>query len=175
MPATRSHSNQLFRLIVLSDHRVWQVNRAPKRTKPALILTRLIKRQMSTRPRPWESGLLLNGLECRAALGSCKLRRGCGAMRPLSPPIAEIVFSLLPPVRPSFAHRSEDLWFVPSTTPGTKRARSDASAKAKRRKLNRWLEAQPREAGASVLTGLTSSGPVRLPDATTWQPKALQT
>jgi hypothetical protein len=56
-----------------------QVHRAPKRTKPALVLSRILKRQLAARPRPWQRGVMQNGLECRAALGSCKLRCACPA------------------------------------------------------------------------------------------------
>lgn len=167
-----------------------QVHRAPKRTRPALVLSRLLKRQVAVRPRPWQRGVLLNGLECRAALGSCKLRcatrqhppprrhprrSGCrGHTCPLAladPPAADTldVFLL------RFAHRSEDLWYAAPPAPGAKRAaRAESATEAKRQKLHVWLKAQPREPGSNALSGMSSSGPVRLPNASTWQPKPIE-
>ncbi len=119
-----------------------QVNRPPKRTKPALLLKRALKRVGGV--RDWDKALLLNGLECRAALGSCKLR---------------------------FAHRSEDLWWSPPAGGAAKRARMQGAAvAAKRRKLGAWLKAQPRESGANALSGLSSSGSAQLPNGSTWPP-----
>jgi len=117
------------------------VNRAPKRTKPAILLKRALKK---TERGEGSRSLLLNGLECRAALGSCKLR---------------------------FANMSEDLWYAPPTLKAAKRARVLRSADtSKRRKLAKWLKAQPREQGANALSGLSSSGPAPLPNASTWRP-----
>lgn len=73
---------------------------------------------------------------------------------------------------PRFAHRSEDVWYSAPPSSGTKRAaRTETATAAKRQKLHAWLKAQPREAGANALSGLQSAGPVRLPNADTWQPK----
>ena len=46
------------------------------------MLSRALRR---TRSRSWARGILLNGLECRAAMGTCKLR---------------------------FVNRSEDVWYA---------------------------------------------------------------
>ena len=39
-----------------------------------LTLPRPVAPQALAKPHPWDKAILLNGLECRAGVGSCKLR-----------------------------------------------------------------------------------------------------
>jgi len=118
-----------------------------KSSSAPLMLSRTARR---TRARAWSKSVLYNGLECRAAVGTCKLR---------------------------FVSRSEDLWFANTRRGDAKRkAAHDDTLKAKRQQLAKWVEGRaegrPRELQNNALHGLRSNGPAQLPNATTWQPQA---
>jgi hypothetical protein len=91
-----------------------------KATTSALLLQRTVRR---TRNRAWNKAVILNGLECRAALGSCKLR---------------------------FVTESEDLWYSNARRIGKPAAK--AAIEAKRERFSKWLEQQPRDASFNVLS-----------------------
>jgi len=91
-----------------------------KATTSALLLQRTVRR---TRSRAWNKAVILNGLECRAALGSCKLR---------------------------FVTQSEDLWYSNARRIGKPAAK--AAIDAKRERFSKWLEQQPRDTSYSVLS-----------------------
>ena len=106
----------------------------PKGRKGAVLLSRGARR---TRKRAWGKAVLLQGLESRAAVGSCKLR---------------------------FVSRSEDVWYANAAGGGRKRgAKRDALAAAKRQRLAGWLQKQPRDADANALAGLPPATPAPLP------------
>jgi hypothetical protein len=87
--------------------------------------------------RRWEKALLLNGLECRAALGGCKLR---------------------------FVSRSEDVWCSNVRRNSIKRAASAlANATVKRQRMASLLEAPPSDPSANALAGLGKPTAVPLP------------
>merc|ERR1719424_280357 len=91
-----------------------------KATTSALLLQRTVRR---TRNRAWNKAVILNGLECRAALGSCKLR---------------------------FVTESEDLWYSNARRIGKPAAK--VAIDAKRERFSKWLEQQPRDASFNVLS-----------------------
>jgi len=97
----------------------------------------LLKRTMAMRKRVWDKTVLRNGLECRAAVGSCKLR---------------------------FVTRSEDIWFANGLRTAAKRASSHpGGGTAKRRKLKALFVA--RDGGPNVLAGQPPPTPAPLPRA----------
>ena len=67
---------------------------------------------------------MLNGLESRAAMGSCKLR---------------------------FVTDSEDLWYSNARKGISKRASTKGAMDAKRERFSKWLEKQPRDSNYNVL------------------------
>jgi len=90
------------------------------------------------RKRMWDKAVLRNGLECRAAVGSCKLR---------------------------FVTRSEDIWFANGLRTAAKRASSHpGGGAAKRQRLSAML-AGTREGGPNALSGLPPPTPAPLPRA----------
>jgi len=91
-----------------------------KATTSPLLLQRTVRR---TRSRAWNKAVILNGLECRAALGSCKLR---------------------------FVTESEDLWYSNARRIGKPAAK--AAIEAKRERFSKWLEQQPRDPSYNVLS-----------------------
>ena len=86
----------------------------------ALLLQRTVRR---TRSRAWGKAVMLNGLECRAAMGSCKLR---------------------------FVIDSEDLWYS-NARKKSKRDAAEAAMPAKRQRFSKWLESKPRDPNFNVL------------------------
>ena len=91
-----------------------------KATTSPLLLQRTVRR---TRNRAWNKAVILNGLECRAALGSCKLR---------------------------FVTESEDLWYSNARRIGKPAAK--AAIEAMRERFSKWLEQQPRDPSYNVLS-----------------------
>lgn len=86
-----------------------------------------------------DKALLLNGLECRAQVGTCKLR---------------------------FVSRSEDVWY--SNMPRTAAKRAAAAARReshKRQRLQNFICARYSETGSNVLAGLGHPQPAPLPSA----------
>ena len=75
----------------------------------ALLLPRTVRR---TSKRAWSKAVLLNGLESRAAMGSCKLR---------------------------FVTASEDLWYS-NARRKSKREAAETAMTAKRQRFSKWLE-----------------------------------
>ena len=68
--------------------------------------------------------MLLNGLECRAAMGGCRLR---------------------------FVATSEDLWYA-NAVRKSKRAAAEAAVATKRQRFSKWLEQQPRDPNFNALS-----------------------
>ena len=87
----------------------------------ALLLQRTVRR---TRTRAWHKAVMLNGLESRAAMGSCKLR---------------------------LVTYSEDLWYSNARKGISKRASTKGAMDAKRERFSKWLEKQPRDSNYNVL------------------------
>ena len=99
----------------------------------------LLKRTMAMRKRSWDKAILRNGLECRAAIGTCKLR---------------------------FVTKSEDAWFANTPRSAAKRASAHpGGASAKRQRLSSLLDARRSDAGPNVLTGLPPATSAPLPRA----------
>jgi len=94
----------------------------PTAQRPSpLLLQRTARR---TRHRAWSKAVSLNGLECRAAMGSCKMR---------------------------FVTDSEDLWFS-NARKKSKRQAAEVAMGAKRQRFGKWLDQQPRDAGHNALS-----------------------
>jgi len=124
-----------------------QVSSSAAQPARRLLLARALRK---SKARPWRRVVLLNGLECRAAIGSCKLR---------------------------FVNRSEDVWYSNTPRGSEKRKASrEASRASKKQALTRWLdersEQRGRDAAHNALSGLRATGPVQLPNASTWKPHA---
>ena len=82
----------------------------PAAQRPSsLLLPRTVRR---TSKRAWSKAVLLNGLESRAAMGSCKLR---------------------------FVTASEDLWYS-NARRKSKREAAETAMAAKRQRFSKWLE-----------------------------------
>jgi len=100
----------------------------------------LLKRTTATRERQWDATVQRNGLECRTAIGSCKLR---------------------------FVTRSEDVWFANTLRKAAKRASRSVQggSKAKRQKLEGLAEKRlPKDAGAlNALAGMPPPSRAPLP------------
>ena len=93
----------------------------PAQRPSALLLPRTVRR---TRSRAWGKAVLLNGLECRAGVGSCKLR---------------------------FVQASEDLWFS-NARRKSKREAAETAMAAKRQLFSKWLEQKPRDPNYNALS-----------------------
>jgi len=103
----------------------------------------LLKRTTAMRKRAWEKAVLRNGLECRAAVGSCKLR---------------------------FVTRSEDVWFANGLRTAAKRASSHpGGGTAKRQRLTAMF-GSARDNGPNALAGLPPATPAPLPRAHKFKP-----
>jgi len=98
--------------------------------------SRMLRRKAMRRPS-WEKALLRNGLECRTAVGSCKLR---------------------------FVWRSEDLWFANTPRAIAKRtSRKPGGSAAKRARLAELLEQRMGRDGVNALAGLGAATRAPLP------------
>ena len=100
----------------------------------------LLKRTAAMRKRAWDKTVLRNGLECRSAVGSCKMR---------------------------FVTYSEDVWFANTARHAAKRAsRNLGGSPTKRLRLGSYLESRlPREGAQNALLGMPQPTSAPLPSA----------
>jgi len=109
----------------------------------APLLPRKLLRKSTMRTPSWDKALLRQGLECRSAKGSCKLR---------------------------FVGRSEDLWLSNVQRLAAKRAaRRPGGSRAKRQKLSALLEGFHGD-GPNALSGQPAATPAPLPCKHTLKP-----
>lgn len=90
--------------------------------------TRIALRRTARAAACWDKALLLNGLECRAPPGNCKLR---------------------------FVSRSEDVWY--SNSPRTRAKRAAGAARcgsSKRQRLQSFMNSRMGEGCLNALAGL---------------------
>jgi len=104
----------------------------------------MMRRGSRSTVKRWDKAVLLNGLECRAAVGGCKLR---------------------------FVSRSEDVWYSNVKRSSAKRAAAaEASEASKKRRLATLLESRPKDTATNALAGLGPPSAAPLPCKHTFKP-----